>query len=120
MNEPTTAGLDPQEVCTLPPEGLRQRRAWIAAEILPRARSSERGADWITLYLEDAPGLEKQLDELVALERECCGGIDFCHALEAGARRLEIRGIDPDASIFSALPGRKPATKRPATDCAGC
>jgi hypothetical protein len=42
---------------------------------------------------------------LIALERECCGGIVFerTHASVPGRLRLEVRGIDPDAAVFRTL-----------------
>ena len=99
------AGLDPLAVCTLPPEGLQERLAWIRSEILPHAIASERGADSVAWELEDAPGLAGKLDGLVAAERECCSGILFTHAAGAtpGRRRLEVSGVDPDAAVFGAL-----------------
>jgi hypothetical protein len=98
------AGLDPLAACTLPPEGLEERLAWIRSEILPHAITSERGADGVAWELEGAPGLTEKLDRLVAAERECCSGIVFTHAAGAtpGGRRLEVHGVDPDAAVFSA------------------
>ena len=99
------AGLDPNTVCTLSADGLEERLAWIRSEILPHAVASERRPDGIAWELEDAPGLAAKLDRLVALERECCSGIDFRHgtSLTAGRRRLEVRGIDPRATAFDTL-----------------
>jgi hypothetical protein len=84
---------------------LQQRLAWVRSEILPHAVASERGTDSVAWELEDAPGLARKLDGLVAAERECCAGIVFTHAAGAtpGRRRLEVRGVDPDAAVFSAL-----------------
>lgn len=107
MKQPSTAeaGLDPIEICTLPADGLGERLAWVRAEILAHAVSSERSADGIVWQLDDAPGLAAKLDHLVALERECCAGIVFEHApaATAGRRRLAVHGIDPQASVFSSL-----------------
>jgi hypothetical protein len=83
--------------CSLSPERLRERLAWIRDEILPHARRSERLDDGVAWELEDAPGLAEKLDRLVALERECCSGIEFRvgAGAEPGRRRLEVHGIAP-------------------------
>jgi hypothetical protein len=96
------ASLDPNTVCTLPADGLSERLAWIRSEILPHAVASERRPNGIVWELEDAPGLAAKLDRLVALERDCCSGIDFRHRTgeETGRRRLEVLGIDPEAAAF--------------------
>jgi hypothetical protein len=83
--------------CSLSPERLRERLAWIRDEILPHACSSERLPDGVAWELEAVPGLAEKLDRLVALERECCSGIEFRigDGVEAGRLRLEVRGIPP-------------------------
>jgi hypothetical protein len=99
------AALDPNAVCTLPADGLSERLAWIRSEILPHAVASERRPNGIVFELEDVPGLADKLDRLVALERDCCSGIDFRHWTSAtvGRRRLEVLGIDPGAAAFISL-----------------
>ncbi len=118
LHTPSQAGgeaaVDPLAVCTLPPDGREQRLAWIRSEILPHAVDGERIEDGLAWEFDDAPGLAARLDRLVALERECCSGIVFEHqpSQTAGRRRLEVRGIDPQAPIFAnlqlepAAPGR--------------
>jgi hypothetical protein len=97
--------LDPAEVCTLSGDGLAERLAWIRDEILPHVRRTERLASGLAWELDAAPGLAEKLDRLIALERECCGGVVFerTEASAAGLLRLEVRGIDPDAAAFRAL-----------------
>ena len=99
------ASRDPLAACTLPPEGLEQRLAWIRSEILPHAIASERGSDSLAWELEDVPGLAEKLDRLVAAERECCSGIVLTRAAgtKPGRRRLELRGVDPGAAVFASL-----------------
>ncbi|MDJ0785754.1 MAG: hypothetical protein QNK05_03030 [Myxococcota bacterium] len=99
---PTLAGQDPARVCTLPPEGLEDRLAWIRTAILPHAVETERLPDGLALELRAAPGVADALDRLVALEKECCGSIGFVHRAgrEPERRRLEIHGVDPDAGVF--------------------
>jgi hypothetical protein len=103
--ERSDASLDPNTVCTLPADGLSERLAWIRSEILPHAVASERRPNGIVWELEDAPGLAAKLDRLVALERDCCSGIDFRHGTSetVGRRRLEVIGIDPGSSAFISL-----------------
>jgi len=105
LSDSTRASVDPLEVCTLPPNDLGERLAWIRSEILVHATGSQRKPDAIAWELEDAPGLATKLDQLVALERECCSGIVFEHGPtgQAGKRRLQIAGIDPEAPVFAAL-----------------
>lgn len=101
-------GVDPEAICSLPPDDLQGRLAWIRAEILPHALGRERLEDGVAWELADAPGLAAKLDRLVALERACCGGVVFAHrpGRRAGRRRLEVRGVDPDARVFAA-PGAR-------------
>jgi hypothetical protein len=103
--EAAPAKLDPAEVCTLSPEGLSERMAWIRDEILPHARRRERLASGLAWELDAGPGLVEKLDHLVALERECCSGIVFerMNGPQPGQLRLEVRGIDPGAPVFRAL-----------------
>ncbi|NNL64778.1 MAG: hypothetical protein HKP30_00915 [Myxococcales bacterium] len=93
--------LDPAAVCTLPPDGLTDRMAWIRTEILPLASKRERRREGLAWTFEDTPELAERLERLVALERECCSGIAFRHrAIAGGQRLLEVEGIDPDAAVF--------------------
>lgn len=105
LTMPGTANLDPAAVCTLSPDGLADRLAWVRQEILPHAAETVRLADGLAFELAHAPGLADRLDELIRLERDCCPGIVFERtASEAPDRlRFEVRGIDPDASVFRSL-----------------
>lgn len=100
-----TADLNPAEICTLSPEGLGDRLAWVRKEILPHAVEKVRLGNGLALELVEAPGLTEKIDHLIALERECCSGIVFeRHASTTeGQVRLEVRGIDPDAQVFQAF-----------------
>jgi len=97
--------LDPAAVCTLSRKGLGERMAWIRDEILPHAHRTERLESGFAWDLVMAPGLAEKLDQLIALERECCSGIVFerSEASVSGGLRLEVRGIDPDAPVFRTL-----------------
>ena len=102
---PGAAALDPADVCTLSPDGLSERLAFVRDEILEHAVSREPLANGIAWELTDVPGLRARLDRLVELERECCADIEFVHVEGArpGRRRLEVRGVDPAASLFARL-----------------
>jgi hypothetical protein len=107
----TGSSLDPAEICSLPPRDLQERLEWIRREILPHAVGSQRTGSGRAIELEAAAGLEWKLERLIEAERECCSGIDFEQVASAipGRLRLEIRGVDPDAAIFSTLAGVRPS-----------
>lgn len=61
--------------CTLSPEALRDRTAWIADLNRTWLRSVER--EPYAIVLTYAPGSEQKLHELVRLESTCCAFLDF-------------------------------------------
>ncbi len=82
--------------CTLSPEALAARLAWIRDEILPHVletTSLERG---LAFELAAAPGLAERIDRLVRLERECCTGLVFERVASRapGRLRLEVRNAN--------------------------
>lgn len=99
------AASEPAPVCTLPADGLAERLAWIRREILPHAIRTVRLDDGLAFELAPAAGLAETLDRLIALERECCRGLALERRAGAtpGGLRLEVRGLDPDASILRSL-----------------
>ena len=101
------AKLDPATVCSLSSDDLNERLAWIQREILPHARATERLESAIAWELDAVPGLVEKLDQLISLERRCCGEIVFerMEGSVPGRLRLEVRGIDPDAPLFRSLQG---------------
>jgi len=106
-----TSGLDPAEICALPPRDLQERLEWIRREILPHAVDSQRTGSGRAIELEAAAGLEWKLERLIEAESECCSGIDFERVASAipGRVGLEIRGVDPDAAIFATLADVRPS-----------
>ena len=92
-------------ICTLPPDALADRIAWIRDEILVHARSSERLTSGLAWELDGARGLAEKLDRLIALERQCCTGVVFEQRASAtpGRIRFEVRGIDPASELFRPL-----------------
>jgi|GEM_PF-6977733 len=103
----TSPAEDPADFCTLPPDGLQERLAWIRREILPHVVETLRLASGLAFELAAAPGLEGQLDRLIAKEAECCSGIvlERMESASPGRIRLEIRGVDPDAPLLRSLAG---------------
>lgn len=103
---------DPEAICTLPPEALEGRLAWIRDDLLPFALEREDlAADVIAWRFAPVAGLDAALDRLVELERACCSAIDFQvePATVGRGPRLVMRGVDPDAPIFATpLPGAAP------------
>ncbi len=100
--------------CALSSEALRERISMIRREVLPRARARERLADGRAWHFASDPATRETLEELVALERECCAdGIVFDLGEHEGGLRLAVRGVDPDAAVFRALePAATPNTLR--------
>jgi hypothetical protein len=98
-----------QPVCTLSPDGLSERLAWIRAEILPHALRTEKLESGVAFELEAVPGLAEKLDRLIALERECCRSLRFerSDAAPPGRLRLEVHGIDPESAVLRSLRGER-------------
>jgi hypothetical protein len=67
--------------CTLSPDDLKQRIAWIQAELLPHVRVWE---------LEDAPGVQQKLEQWIALERQCCTSLALRVTRRWGRLRLTL------------------------------
>ncbi|MCP5058938.1 MAG: hypothetical protein GY937_19725 [bacterium] len=113
MSEP--AAIDPAEICTLPPDGMQDRLAWVEREILPHAIETVPIENGLALELTAAPGLAEKVDRLIELESDCCSSITWqrVERRESDHLRLEILGVKPDAEIFRSLnvpqtaPGRQ-------------
>lgn len=90
--------------CTLPPDDLRERLAWIRGEVLPHARGNEPllpgpGHVWT---FPRTPERRTQLERLVALESACCRGPVGFQLEEDAAQdvlRLVVRGIGSAADL---------------------
>ena len=100
-------GLDPASVCTISNQHLDERLAWIRGEILPHVVAREPLDGGLAFELRAVPELADRLDRWIELERACCSGLAFerVPGQRPGHIRLEIRGIDPEASVLSALGG---------------
>jgi hypothetical protein len=88
--------------CTLNKEQLAERIAMIRREVLPHALAKQVLPDGRAWTFDRT--LRTKLEQLVALERECCrDGVTFALEEHASQLRLEIRGVDPNAAVFQSL-----------------
>ncbi len=94
---------DIRAICNLSDEELAARRKELREELVPQARGREELSDGLALLFDATPEMREDLDAFVVFERECCPGLDFSVRDAPGALRLEIRGIDPGASVFAGL-----------------
>ncbi len=94
-----------EDVCSLSPEALEERRAAIRREIAPRIVAREELANGLACAFEASPAMRVKLEQLVALERQCCGGLAWRVEETAGGARLRlvIEGVDPRSGFFDAL-----------------
>jgi hypothetical protein len=88
--------------CNLDDPQFAARRKQLREELLPLVRGREELSDGLALRFDATPALREQLAAFVEFERACCPGLGFSLADAAGALRLEIRGIDPNAPVFAA------------------
>jgi hypothetical protein len=111
--EPASPPVEPAQACTLAADELSDRMAWIRREILPHAVETVAIEQGLAFELRAAPGLADELDRLIALERECCSGIDFERTASStpGRLRLEVRGVDPEAAVFRSLRRQAPRNR---------
>jgi hypothetical protein len=87
--------------CTLgPSEGAQRVQEW---QRLMKERGS--GREWtagqVILYFEDVPAVSIELPRLVALERSCCGFLDWHLARDARGWRVEIRGTEDELKAIA-------------------
>src|SRR5688572_20147513 len=89
------------QVCSLPTDERRARLAMIRREILPHANRREVLADGMAFEFQHSPAMQKTLEDLVAFERGCCGGLSWnLDQASSGVLRLRIHGLAPDSELF--------------------
>ena len=90
---------------TLTPDQLTIRLAEIRRDVLPHVRKTERLEDGYVFERNGTPEPRARVERLIALERECCGGLQFDlgQGPQAAGLRLNIRGIDPQAGTLEQL-----------------
>ena len=92
--------------CDLPEDAKGERAAEIRAALLPHVRERatvEGGFAWEFA----AETSRERLERIVALERECCSGLDFALVERDDRPRLEVRG--DGAEIWALLLGEEKA-----------
>jgi hypothetical protein len=82
--------MDKRIACTLGRTDLsRQRGRWLELAGRTRVERTEL-PNGLRLVFADAPGVGDRLDELVAVERECCSFADWDLISGEGAVTLEV------------------------------
>lgn len=92
-----------RNLCNLPDEELKARRAQMSQELFAFVRKREELPTGLALYFDETPERRVQLEEFVAAERICCSGIGWSMGTDSGALRLEISGIDPKSAAFASI-----------------
>ncbi|MBW2292515.1 MAG: hypothetical protein JRG89_11040 [Deltaproteobacteria bacterium] len=89
--------------CNLSDEQYAARREELREGLMPLARGREHLSDGLALLFDSSAEMREKLEAFVAFERECCPGLGFSVHDAPRALRLEIHGIDPDASAFAGV-----------------
>lgn len=103
---------DIRAICNLTDEQYEARRSELREGLISRVRGREELSDGLALSFEPTPEMREELDAFVTFERECCPGLGFSLEDSSGTLRLEIRGIDPGASVFDGI-GRSSGSEHP-------
>lgn len=93
-----------EEVCSLPPDQFRDRKAVLRRDVLPHVTRRRRLDNGWALEFPRTPAMERTLEDLVAFERRCCGTLSW-NLDRPGARVLDLRieGLSPDSVFFGIL-----------------
>ncbi len=83
--------------CSLTTEQQRIRRSRVRDDILPLVCAVNRTGNCLRLELVQASGNRELLEEFIALERDCCGSLDFSLSEEHESLSLLVEG-PPDAT----------------------
>ena len=79
-----------QEVCTLSEEELRERSQLFRTQLMQHVRKQERLANGMAFEFDASAERRAQLEELIALERQCCGPMKFELSESEAGLRLEV------------------------------
>jgi hypothetical protein len=91
-----------REICSLSDEEISTRSAELRdGGFFARVRGREKLDDGLALRFDDTPENREAVEEFAVFERKCCSGLDFAIREKPDALLLEIRGLDPESSIFS-------------------
>lgn len=103
-----------EDFCALSPEQLRERSLSLRRDLMPLVKRASRLPDdaGLALDFDASPERRRQLDELVAFERQCCSGLDWdvTERAASSSLRLTIAGLAPDAGMYQTL-GLAPAVQ---------
>ncbi len=103
--------VDPQPIaCSLSATDARTRRAgWrtVADRALTEASRTPSGARQV---YGAHPGVERELEELIRLEAECCAFLRFTLSRDRHALVLEVEGPEEAAGIFDLFADVNPPT----------
>ena len=93
MPETTT-----EMACSLDEAALRNRKLMFRERLLPQALQINRTGDGLHIVFVDGPALRDELQTFIALERECCGFLDFELTEDLGESRLLLDVTGPVAA----------------------
>lgn len=105
MTDRTTspASTSPPIACSLEPGSARERMARWQALADRALQDSARTNDGAWQRYRSEPSVERELDELVALEARCCPFLSFGLRRHAGGLELDVRGPADAAPILDAF-----------------
>jgi hypothetical protein len=96
-------------VCSLSSAELEDRLEMIRKEILPHVKRSEELPNGRAWEFEETPALWGKLEEWVALERRCCGGLGWSlERLPENRLRLAVLGVEPGSGFLERLAEPEP------------
>lgn len=96
-----------RQMCSLSADELQDRLAMIRRDILPHVKRTEVLPNGFICEFDQHAEFQSKLEDLVALERTCCGGLTFDLQSLPGANtlRLTVTGADPHSGIFEPFGG---------------
>jgi hypothetical protein len=91
------------DLCTLSPDELTERRAWVEREIAPHALRRVGERDAVTWEFSATDETRERLERLAQLEAQCCGpaALEVSVTERDGVLRFAIRG--PDAAVLARM-----------------
>ena len=81
--------------CSLDTEALTNRRAFFRERIMPKALARTRTDDGLQIVFENDPAVRDELRLFIALERQCCGFLDFELSEDLEKSRLLLVVLGP-------------------------
>lgn len=120
IDAPTPSSQNLDELCSLSPQQLEERKAMVRREISPHVIRRSELANGISFEFTPSSETHAKLQKLAALERQCCQPLDFALREAGGSLHLDILGADPKSGFFDDLSlGRAAGTLEPTATNAG-